>query len=740
MTSPQKSLIQYKHRLKFYQIDPVFSFRKVSVMLCVFLNSWNTFSFGQLDKRDNLLSALAIANSSSEKVDLLTALSEWFIRVDFREAIYNAERALKIADSTRESKDKAIALTSRALVHWYNGEYNSSIRLNQEAIAIRKVMGDEKGIAFNHQKIALNYYYKADYEDAINYHTLALDGFRKAGDKREMASSLNQIALVYHKLGDYKNAARYIYEFSKVRQEFEGYQGRTYNLLETTPYFRSKEYFQMELDLQLKALEGLQKRGNDIDILMTCLNLADAQRELENPQKVLYYLQQADKYYEKVGWIPNFFGIGNAYLKVGEIDSAILTFRKSIEISSKIGTRISLMAAYSGLGEALFQKGQWKEAFEQYQIGLEMTTAMGNKLDVVLSLQRIANALLKNNALKEALSKCQQSIELAQKIKAKKQIRDGYFLQAQVLSAMGNFEPVYSIYQKGKLLADSLIAGDADLQFAQMQAQFELDKKTEDIKLLNQEKQIQEARIRNKDLLIYGFLIVVILSVLLALSIFLRYRQKNKANKVLREQKHQIEMLMGEIHHRVKNNLQVISSLLSIQSDQLKDENAKMAVLEGQSRVQAMGLIHENIYKSENFAFIQMDEYLKKLSSTLIGSFGFREDQIEVKINTGNLSVDVDTAILLGLIINELLTNSLKHAFSSTDNPCLWISLRLDENNLLTLEIKDNGGGFLVSSNQKSFGLRLVKELTRQMGGTIDFVQGPGFSVSLKFKKFKLAA
>lgn len=709
-------------------------------MLCVLLNSWSTFSFGQFDKRDSLLSRLAIANSSSEKVNSLAALSEWFIRVDFREAVRNADDASKMAYSTRESKDKAIALTCRALIHWYNGEYNSSIQLNEEAIAIRKLMGDERGIALNHQRIALNYYYKADYDDAINYHKRALDGYRKVGDKREMAASLNQIALVFHKLGDYKNASRYIYEYSKVRQYLEGYQGRTYNLLESTPYFRSKEYFQMELDLQLKALEGLQKRGRDIDILMTYLNLADAQRELGNPQNVLSYLKKADQYYKKVGWMSNSYGIGNAYLKVGEIDSAILTFQKSIEVASKKGTQLTLMIAHQGFAEALFQKGQWKEAFEQYQIGLEMTTAMGNKLDVVVCLQRIANALLKNNAFREALSKSQQSIQLSQKIKAKKHIRDGYYLQAQILSAMGNFENAYSIYQKGKLLADSLIAGDADLQFAQMQAQFELDKKTEDINLLNQEKQIQEARIRNKDLLIYGFLIVLILSVLLALSIFFRYRQKNKANKVLREQKHQIEMLLGEIHHRVKNNLQVISSLLSIQSDQIQDKTAKMAVLEGQSRVQAMGLIHENIYKAENFAFIQMEEYLKKLSSTLIGSYGFRQDQIEVKIDTANLSVDVDTAIPLGLIINELLTNSLKHAFRATDNPCLWITLRLDENNLLVLEIKDNGGGFLVSSNQKSFGLRLVNELTRQMGGTIDFIHGPGFSVSLKFKKFKLAA
>jgi two-component sensor histidine kinase len=694
--------------------------------------------FAQIQKIDSLSKALQSSLITGERVSILTSISELYIRIDFRKAVEFAEVALSTAGGSADPQARALALTNRALVYWYNGEYANSIDMNQQAITLRKQSGDWEGIAGNHQKIALNYYYKADYEDAIRFYRIALAEYRKSVNSRQGISVLNQIALVYNKQGKYDSASRYLYEFSTERQKLLGYQGRTYNLVESTPFFRSKEYFQVELDLQLKALKNLQMKGNDRDILFTHLNIADSYRELEAYELALHHLKIADQYYSHIGWMRNCNGLGNAYLRLGLPDSAIMQFQEGVKVATEKGTKISLLAAYTGLGEGHEAKGNFGEALKNLKVGLQLTSEMGNKLDVILTSHRVGEVYMKLLDWESASIYCGEALRLAYAINAKKQIRDGLFCKSKILSALGHHEASLKAYQEGKLLGDSLITGEADLQFAQMQAQLELDKKNQDIDELNRQKELQRARLKNMDQLIYGIIIVLVLSVLLGVSTYLRFRQKSRANKILQEQKHQIETLLAEIHHRVKNNLQVISSLLSIQSDQLKNKNARMAVLEGQSRVQAMGLIHENIYKTENFAFIDMAEYLKKLSSSLVDSYGIQELNIEIR--TDRISVDVDTAILLGLIINELLTNSLKHAFAKVKNPSVVIDLHLDENKLLNLRITDNGRGFLIPANHESFGLKLVKELANQLGGSVEFVPGQGFCVMLKFKKFKLAA
>ena len=299
----------------------------VVAVLCL---AWAT-AHAQLHKRDSLFAALKEAGTTGGKIEILTAISQWNIRVDFRDAVSYAIQAMALADTTTNLPAKAVAFTNRALVYWYNGEYGNSIGLNKAAIAIRKNTGDFRGTADNYQKIAMNYYYMADYERAIEYFQLSLAALEKFNAPRQLASTLNQIALVYNKMGKYDMAAAFLYEFSKERMRFKGYQGRTYNLLESTPFFRSREYFQIELDLQLKALNELERKGSDIDILFTCLNIADSYRELGKKALVLSYLKKADTYYQKVNWMTNHYGLGNAYLSLGQVDSAIEEFRSGIE-------------------------------------------------------------------------------------------------------------------------------------------------------------------------------------------------------------------------------------------------------------------------------------------------------------------------------------------------------------------------------------------------------------------------
>ena len=195
-------------------------------------------------------------------------------------------------------------------------------------------------------------------------------------------------------------------------------------------------------------------------------------------------------------------------------------------------------------------------------------------------------------------------------------------------------------------------------------------------------------------------------------------------------------LLLKEIHHRVKNNLEVISGLLALQSAKIDDPYMQEVMLASQNRVQSMGILHQKLYQSEHLAFIEMKNYFENLCINILDSYNETE-RIEVNIDMANIEMDVDTAIPLGLIVNELLTNSLKYAFPNNEKGIIDVGLsQLDHENC-QLTFSDNGVG--IASNNTAigtgFGTLLVDFLTRQLDGTFTLTVSNGTSILIDFKR-----
>ena len=200
------------------------------------------------------------------------------------------------------------------------------------------------------------------------------------------------------------------------------------------------------------------------------------------------------------------------------------------------------------------------------------------------------------------------------------------------------------------------------------------------------------------------------------------------------------ETLLQEIHHRVKNNLQVISSLLRLQSRQIRDQQALELFKESQNRVQAMALIHEKLYQSSNLAFIDFQEYITSLVGNLCRSYDIYRHAITFKVNVNQVSLAIDTAIPCGLIINELVTNSLKYAFPDNRDGEISISLESMHSGQFVLTISDNGVGLpenLDFRNTSSLGLQLVCRLCKQLEGRIELNQNQGTEFKITFTNAK---
>ncbi|AXV36806.1 MAG: hypothetical protein CIT01_00630 [Methanobacterium sp. BRmetb2] len=194
---------------------------------------------------------------------------------------------------------------------------------------------------------------------------------------------------------------------------------------------------------------------------------------------------------------------------------------------------------------------------------------------------------------------------------------------------------------------------------------------------------------------------------------------ENKIKKSLREK----EILLREIHHRVKNNLQIISTLLELQCDQIKDEEVMELYRESENRIQSIALIHENLYQSDDLASIQIDEYINNLLNDLMNSYGI-ESSVNLNIDVDKITLGIETAIPCGLIINELVSNSLKYAFPNGTSGNIYLSLKEKDDGTFKLLISDDGSAFPSDFEEKknrTLGLQLVNNLVKQLDGDLDF-------------------
>lgn len=215
--------------------------------------------------------------------------------------------------------------------------------------------------------------------------------------------------------------------------------------------------------------------------------------------------------------------------------------------------------------------------------------------------------------------------------------------------------------------------------------------------------------------------------------------ERREADISLKEAYREKELLLKEIHHRVKNNLQIISSLLNLQSDYLRDPYDAELFKQSQARVKAMALLHEKLYQSPDLARIDFGAYLHSLVAHLFQSYTTSSMNIGYSIDADNIHFDIDTAIPCGLIVGELVSNCLKHAFRGRNEGHVWISVGHFDSSTIRLSVADNGVGMKLPSEgspkSAALGLELVKTLSDQLAAVLDIQSQDGTRVTLLFKE-----
>lgn len=304
-----------------------------------------------------------------------------------------------------------------------------------------------------------------------------------------------------------------------------------------------------------------------------------------------------------------------------------------------------------------------------------------------------------------------------------------------LLKLQGKYKSSLTAYEDFVAEKDSIFSNEKDQQLTEMLEKYESREKETEIERLALADELNQLRIGRQRLGLLG----AIGGFGLLSFFFIRLRQKNRR---IEKQDQEKEILLKEIHHRVKNNLQVISSLLSIQGRSIKDETARAAIQEGRSRVQSMSLIHQNLYTKDNLSGISMPGYVDHLSKSLIKTYSISSDTITLETDIDDIILDVETVVPIGLIINELITNAIKYAFPEYRIGTINIILK-KKADYLHLAVKDNGIGIntnRIDSKDGSFGLSLINAFKSKLDANLEIDGTDGTAVSLQIRNYKQMA
>ena len=331
----------------------------------------------------------------------------------------------------------------------------------------------------------------------------------------------------------------------------------------------------------------------------------------------------------------------------------------------------------------------------------------------------------------------------------------------KVDSAQGHYLAAIRHQQRYQILYDSVFNERKSRQIAGLQIQYGTRQREQDMALLTKQSLVQQANLRQRegqrDTLMVG---VGMLALLLGLG-YNRYRLKQRSNRLLEAKQEEIfsqnkfleevltekndlleekEWMLKEIHHRVKNNLQIIGSLLRSQATYLQDGAARAAVRESRNRVHSMALIHQKLYQSNRLTGVPMDTYIREIVDHLLASFDCPET-IRAELTVAAVELDVALAVPVGLILNEAITNALKYAFPESRPGTLSIAFERLTANRYRLLVGDDGVGFapdFAPSQSRTLGLSLIEGLSKQIDGQLQIERTHGVQISLKFAQLVL--
>ena len=538
---------------------------------------------------------------------------------------------------------------------------------------------------------------------ALDYYNKSLEVSNVLEDPKHKTTLLNNIGAIYDGQGFHKKALEY--------------------------YYKS-----LTLSEDINDKEGIAIAYNNIGYLFVAQDNND--KALEYYEKSLTLSKSLN---HKAAMAHTLTNMGFIHRKLKDLPKALSCFKQSLSIQKDILDKNGMASTLHNLGSVYLDKNDITLALHYYTKSLEVSTEVNNQRAMALALNALGTLHYNQNDLDKASYYSQKSLSLAKSIDSPFAITAAAALASKVYKSLKQWDKAFEMKELHIKMRDSVNNVESQKNVIRQQAKYEIEKKEQALTLMATENELQEVKLNKNKILINAFIIALILTIILTINIYRGFKKKQLINELLEAQKAEISRkneektaMLKEIHHRVKNNLGVVNSLLRLQSREIEDEKTLNMFKEAQKRVLSMALLHEKMYKSDDLAHIDIQEHIHLLASDLIKTYAVNKD-IKLDISIKEIDIGLRTLVPLGLIINEIITNALKYAFNEKNNGCISLHIAPLDNDKFEMIIADDGSGYELKKESTGLGSKLIQAFTKQLNGSMKRINESGTRFEFTF-------
>lgn len=707
---------------------------------------------------DVLKNKIAKAKSDPKKVELLLALSDYYLtktgedKTDLDNADLINTQARLLSDRLKYKLGKGKSILLGAQIYREKGDVENALEKTKNAITYSKTNNLTELQASSYAELSI---YDAEIEQKAKYKQMAILLYKKANSKEKQATVLKDLGELYSSNEQPDKAEPFLKESLEIYKaiKFKSLQG-LYNIL--SEVYTQKGNFSEALKCGLLAEKiALELHDNTLQLSSIYNHIA----------LVCYYLRQNDKteeYWNKALKIAKQYNdteyirtiadnLSSLYIRQKKESEALKLIKEMQDNYPTSNMERIMTENYLLFNIYRIQKNNAKATLYYKKMVAhygENADRNGNTFAVLRSFASYHYQVKNFTAFYQIIKKLDS---LSAAIGNNNVRSESHLIWFKADSSRGDYVNAIKHYQLYKSLSDSVFKGEKSKQINTLQIEFESEKKDKNINLLQEQAKVQQIQIQKDTVVKYVFIGSVIVLILFLALLYNSFRLKNKKNTELELQRQQIneqnelnkkmliekEWLLKEIHHRVKNNLQIVISLLNTQSAYLDNEDALMAIQNSQHRMHAMSLIHQKLYQSDNLANIDMSWYVYELINYMKECFD-TDRNINFVLEVEKTYLDVAQAVPLGLIINEAVNNTIKYAFPENRKGEVIIVLKNIGESNYELKIADNGVGLPENFNdieRDSLGMNLMIGLSDQIDGTFEMKNDNGLKITITFTR-----
>lgn len=720
---------------------------RLTSKLTSFIICFSSLFLGAISSAQNLDSLKDVLDRSNDpyvQAELNLEIGEHLLNRKDSAAIGYLRNASMLSSQEREP---ALEMKAHYLLFIYlkkNDRFDDAILEIDKAITQARVFKDRKeealyafGKARALRKHGLSEKSVKPYERSIELYT-------ELNDSAKLAKSLIGLGIAYKRMARYATALQYYERALEINTLMEDSLRMAYSLNNIGNVLKNKGDLDSAHANYLKALHVFE-RMNDTAMTTNALNnIGLIMKKLGNDEKALEYyfrvLNLRELTGDRMGQSAVWNNIAIVHRDNKVMDSAYYYMTKVLTQAIDLKFKDREALARHNLGTFDLEDGNYDQALSHLTKALEIRTELDEKWGMTSTLTALGRLYLEQSRYDDAERMLEQSLMYSKEIETPDQTVDALRKLAEIYALKGDFKKAFDTRLKMSVIKDTMMNQERLSSINEMTAKYEQEKKQQEIEILNKENEVQALRIDREKTLRRLLVIVVLLVLVLVFVLWNRARSLRTVNSTLQEQKetlekndHEKEVLLKEIHHRVKNNLQIISSLLSMHAREMKDEQVAGALKEGKNRVKSMALIHQMFYQdTEGLTEIGLHTYAKELCESILSSYAVNKENISLHFDLDKVTINIDDGILLGLIINELVSNSVKYGFPEDRKGTISITLDKKED-LLHLIVADDGIGKndVHGPESTNFGLKLVNSFIRKLKGKIVVNTDSGYKTTI---------